>query len=292
MTWPDEELNTLTNASRIDLSTAEKGSKKYMKDPLDDHIYHRAHAREERKEKQLRNIEKERAMHEKCQLERILEGLRGHDWLRVMGISGITDGDKRAYEPKRDHLIREVQALLEKFRLWKEEEKRRKAEKEVEDDSTDEEDDEDEETDEDADDEREEIADSEASDVENEITSNGDPSIDDLDASAAHQLHMEALSANNSNLRRFKKAKVTSSKESGPKPEPVEAPFQSFFKKPYLRAAAMGKHRRSGRSRMAFGQPIPDIEERPFDLPADIRTADAVRESGRRMRQMKREHRD
>ena len=73
-------------------------------------------------------------MHEKVQLERLLEGLRGHDWLRVMGISGITETEKKLYEPKRDHLIREVKILLEKFRLWKEEEKRRKVEKEEEDD--------------------------------------------------------------------------------------------------------------------------------------------------------------
>ena len=128
--WHEETFDTLTNAKRIDLSALDNNSKKPSRDPLDDEIYLRVHAREERKEKQLRNIEKERAMHEKVQLDRLLDGLRGHDWLRVMGISGITDSEKKAYEPKRDYIIAEVRALLEKFRLWKEEEKRRKAERE------------------------------------------------------------------------------------------------------------------------------------------------------------------
>lgn len=286
MKWPVGQFSTLTNATRVDFSTADKGAKKYAKDPLEDHIYLRAHAREERKEKQLRNIEKERAMHEKCQLERLLEGLRGHDWLRVMGISGITDGDKKAYEPKRDHLVHEVQALLEKFRLWKEEEKRRKAEKDVDFDSDDDEDEqEDDDEDADADDERE-IADSDEED-EDEATSDGDPP--DYDP-AERQLRMEAISATNSSSRQSKRMRTSSTNKTAPKPQAVERPFRSFFKKPYLRAAAMGKHRRSGRSRMAFGQPIPEMEERPFDLPPEIRTADAMRESGRRMRQMKREH--
>ena len=77
----------------------------------------------ERQEKQLRNIEKERAQHEKVHLEALLEGLRGHEWLRVMGISGITDTEKKEYESNRDYFIREVAGLVEKFKAWKEEEK-------------------------------------------------------------------------------------------------------------------------------------------------------------------------
>ena len=120
--WPEETFTVLTDATRIDLATFKSAGRATKKDPLHDDVYLKIHRRLERQEKQLRNIEKERAMHEKSQLERLIDGLKGHDWLRVMGISGITDGEKKAYEPKRDHLIGEVKILLGKFRLWKEEE--------------------------------------------------------------------------------------------------------------------------------------------------------------------------
>ncbi|KAK1917030.1 hypothetical protein P3342_001612 [Pyrenophora teres f. teres] len=100
-------------------------------DPLADAVYFTQHRRAERKEKQLRNIEKERAMHEKVQLERLLDGLQGPDWLKVMGITGVTDGERKDWEAKRTYFVKEVEALVDKFRVWKEEEKRLRAEKEA-----------------------------------------------------------------------------------------------------------------------------------------------------------------
>jgi hypothetical protein len=102
-----------------------------LEDPLDDAFFFAQHRRAERKEKQLRNIEKERAMHEKLQLERLLDGLQGPDWLKVMGVTGVTDGERKDWESKRDYFVKEVEALVDKFRLWKEEEKRLRAEKEA-----------------------------------------------------------------------------------------------------------------------------------------------------------------
>ncbi|RAH45571.1 acetyltransferase SAS4-like domain-containing protein [Aspergillus brunneoviolaceus CBS 621.78] len=98
-------------------------------DPLDEGIFFRAHRRNERQEKQLRNIERDRAQHEKQHLDRLLDELQGHDWLRIMGISSHTEQDKKLYEPKRDYFIREISAVLQKFKIWKEEEKRRKVDK-------------------------------------------------------------------------------------------------------------------------------------------------------------------
>ena len=223
-------------------------------DPLSDEVYAKAHRRAERSEKQLRNIEKERAMHEKAQLERLLDGLKGHDWLKIIGVSGVTDGERKSWEPKREYFIQEVEILLDKFREWKEEEKRRKAKREG----------------------------RNADDIEDgdEGAPNGMETSDDsdVDACAAKQLHQETTAGKGRQKRGYKgEAKQTIS----------EKPFTSFYSKPYLREAALGKHRR-GRTRLAFGQPLPDVPEREFSLPESLRTPDALASSARSKRRARR----
>ena len=222
-------------------------------DPLSPSHYFSSHRRAERQEKQLRNIEKERAQHEKVQLDRLLNGLKGHDWLRVMGISGITDTEKKAFESKRDYFIREVETLLEKFRRWKEEEKRRKVEKEI-----------------------SETADSDVEDGDEDEDSS------DVDMLAARQLHREAQS----HSRRRVRLHLLPPALPGPPPE--EKPLTSFYSKPYLREAALGKHRR-GRTRFAFGKVLPEIPEVDFELPHDFVTEDRIRASRRRGRAARRD---
>ncbi|KAL1963337.1 hypothetical protein VTN77DRAFT_8458 [Rasamsonia byssochlamydoides] len=268
-------------------------------DPLGDEVYFKAHRRNERQEKQLRNIEKERAQHEKVQLDRLLDELQGHDWLRVMGISGITDTEKKLYEPKRDLFIKEVSALIEKFRVWKEEEKRRKLKREqmlaaaaaaTGDEEADqhgeqaaEEEENEEEGEEQAEDEEEQ-----ADEVEEPRPSSSDiqsygepPDPNDVDAWAARQLLQEARSASASKRSRT---------VDEPQPQPPEEPFRSFYTKRYLRDAAINGHRR-GRFRTAFGQPIPEMEEREFRLPDDILTPEVLSSMMRKRRRLKRESR-
>jgi len=291
MEWGEETLRTLNDAIKLDFSAVELHKKHTEKDPMDDVTYLKVHRRAERQEKQLRNIEKERAMHEKVQLERLLDGLRGPDWLRVMGISGITDGEKKAFEPKRDYLIGEVRMLLEKFRLWKEEEKRRKVQKEEDDDDEEEEDDED---GEEASEEEEE-EDNNGSALpppKGTASSNGDPpDYNDVDASAARQLHQEAILATQLPPNRKRTLTLSQpspvSKRSTTIPTAVK-PFTSFYSKPYLRAAAINKHRR-GRSKTAFGQPLVEPAERDFVLPDEVFSDEAVRESERRRRRRRRD---
>ncbi len=229
-------------------------------DPLADIHFFAQHRRAERKEKQLRNIEKERAMHEKQQLERLLDGLQGPDWLRVMGISGVTAGETRDWESKRDYFIKEVEALVDKFRVWKQEEKRIRAEKEAALAAR-------------TEDEDEEDEESEASEVQKVNT------------------------------------KITHAKDQQPKePDPPKpkrpprphgfllpyippestAPFLSFYAKPHLRAAALGKHRH-GRNATAFGQPLPDFEEHEFELPEDYIDPQFLRDNARQRRRRQRE---
>ncbi|KAK0660893.1 hypothetical protein DIS24_g2962 [Lasiodiplodia hormozganensis] len=268
---PYAQVNT--GIQTVDFSTIVRHTPHHITtDPLDDDFFFKAHRRAERKEKQLRNIEKERAMHEKVQLERLLDGLLGHDWLRVMGVTGITDSEKKEFEPKRDYFISEVRALVDKFRIWKEEEKRLRLEKEQA---------------QQAKDEDEEEADQHAERAE-EDSMGEPPNSSDVDAWAARQLQQEAISASGS-----------SNKQPKPRPPPPpiiyrppspERPFTSFYSKPHLRAAAMGKQRH-GRNVTAFGQPVPEPPEEEFALPEEYLTPEALRAHARKKRRMMREKR-
>jgi hypothetical protein len=71
-------------------------------------------------------------------------------------------------------------------------------------------------------------------------------------------------------------------------PQVLEKDFTSFFPKPYLRQAALGKHRRSGRSVSAWGHPVPEVPEADFDLPQEYRDEDTLKVHARRKRLDKR----
>ena len=251
-------------------------------DPLQSSVFQKAHRRAERQEKQLKNIEKERAQHEKVQLERLFDGLRGPDWLRVMGISGITEGERKSWEGKRAWCIREVGALLEKFRLWKEEERRRRLEKEISAQDDDE-------------DEHEETSASEAD--RSSLPAHASPASSDVDALAALQLHNETLSATKVRSygpgRRTTKPKpatkqLPSASVPLPAAETIQRPITSFFAKPHQRAAALDKNRRSGRNKLAFGQPVPEPIEMEFSLPEDMLSEDTLRSNARSRRRVRR----
>ncbi|KAI9700489.1 MAG: hypothetical protein M1820_006788 [Bogoriella megaspora] len=249
-------------AQLVDFSSIDRNTTHEIEDPLSDAVYAKAHKRAERKEKQLRNIEKERAMHEKVQLERLLESLRGHDWLKVMGISGVTDTEAKRFEPKRDYFVTEVQALVDKFGIWRQEEKRMRLEKEQAQQAR-------------AEAEKEEEQD------EMDAASSAGPASSDIDASAARQLQLEASSATRSwnplKLEAPAKALLAS----------PEKAFTSFFPKPHLREAALGKTRR-GRTAHAFGHSVPEVEEREFTLPEDYLTPEAITAAARKRRRLKR----
>jgi hypothetical protein len=225
-------------------------------DPLSDPYYIIPHRRAERKEKQLRNIEKSRAMHEKLQLERLLDGLQGPDWLKVMGITGVTDGERKGWEGKRDWFIGEVEALVDKFRVWKEEEKRVR-----------------------------DLKDRERGNKEEESGSGDGESEDEVE-------DKESLTV------RAKQKTPVPRRPPRPHgfllpfipPEPT-TPFTSFYAKtPHLRAAALGKNR-TGRNLTAFGVPLPEPEEREFEVPEDFVDPQFLRDNARQRRRRLRESR-
>ncbi|RDW73181.1 hypothetical protein BP6252_07088 [Coleophoma cylindrospora] len=261
-------FTTLTEAQRVDFSFLDSHCKDTDKNPLPNSFFENVHKKPERHEKVIRNTDKGRAQHEKDQVIRLLEGLQGHDWLKLMGVSGITDSRKKDFEPARDHFIKGCLAIIEKFKTWREEEKRRRMEKE-----------------------QAATAGAEAEDDENDDdsgnVSDGDPpDYSDVDASAARQLHEEAI-ARSAPMAPAKRPKPKASEP----PLPVcveEKEFTSFFSKPYLREAALHKHRRSGRSVSAWGQPVPELAEECFDLPEEYRDEETLKVHARKKRRDRR----
>ena len=267
------------HAKTIDLSKVPSSSIAPSSDPLSDSVYFKPHKRAERKEKRLRNIEKERAQHEKVQLEQILEGLQGPDWLRVLGVTGVTDGERKDWEPKRRHFIREVHALVEKFREWREEEKRLKQEREealaAEEEVKEEQE---------AEQENGAADDNEADGVMDDDSS-GVPDSSDIDAWAARQLKQEAFSAS---MSRSKQQATKGSNKNNAKKTGTDKQPTALTPKLQSRDHPAGKGRTS-RSVVAFGVPLPEFPEKDFELPDEYITEDALRANARKRRRRNRE---
>ncbi|KAF9875727.1 hypothetical protein CkaCkLH20_06659 [Colletotrichum karsti] len=282
--YGDALFTDLVDAQRIDFDFLGISHKREpVEDPLPDASFVPSHKRAERTERSIRNTERGRAQHEKDQIARLLGGLQGHDWLRVMGVSGITESRKKQYEPARQHFIKGCQAILERFRQWSLEEKRRKAEKDralaekAEAEETSEDDSSAAASDEDVDDD-----DDEAGDI-----SDGDPPGHSDDESATNQLHDEASARSKGAKNSKKRPRAAAQPRPPPKPEPPRE-FKSFFKKRYERDAALHRHRRAGRKVVAWGLPIPEIPEIDFDLPEEFRDEETLKMQARKRRRDRR----
>jgi hypothetical protein len=281
---PQRPSNPFNGCSVLNLDFASNTLPDNPEDPLTDSHFFISHRRAERKEKQLRNIERERAMHEKVQLERILDGLQGHDWLKVLGITGITDGEAKRYEEKRAYFIAEVQALVDKFKQWKEQEKKQRLEKEA-------------------------LIAAREAEEEDESEGSVEPPSSDLNASAARQLlhetaHAVRLAASSTTIKVSNKGKTRADANASlpttpsgrprltlhPPAPPLspDRPFTSFYRARHLREAALGKSRH-GRNITAFGHPIPDMDEEEFQLPEDLLNPEVLKTHARERRRRKRE---
>jgi hypothetical protein len=305
--FPESIFKDLNDAQRVDFSILDRHRKNGVdEDPLSDAYLTMIHRKPERQERTLRNTDKGRAQHEKDQVIRLLEGLQGHDWLKLMGVSGITDSRKKDYEPARAYFTKGCEVILDKFRTWREEEKRRKLakeqalaeaeveeEEELEEEADEDEEDEEEEEGEGEEEEEEEGGGEEEEEEEEEEEDNSDgdpPDFSDVDASAARQLHEEAIARSTSHVAARKTEKRP--KPTRPPVEVLEKDFTSFFAKPYLRAAALGKHRRSGRSVAAWGHAVPELTEREFNLPEEYREEDILKARARKKRRDRRISKD
>ncbi|KAK8075208.1 hypothetical protein PG997_009871 [Apiospora hydei] len=294
--YGDELYTNLFDSEIVSNALVQDNDNDDDEDPLADEHYEPAHRRAERLEKSIRNTERGRAQHERDQIVRLLSDLQGHDWLRTMGVNGVTESRKKTFEPARDHFIHGCQAILEKFRHWTQEEKRLKlereralAEREAGSEGSEEPSESGEEEDEaEASEQDDEMI---SADSDREIpdsVSDGDPpDHSDVDASIAKQLHEEALA-------RAKYTAPTGARRSRADPPPHHSDFwapprefTSFFSKRHERDAAMRRSRR-GRIVMAWGHPIPDFEEDEFDLSEEYRDEDYMKSRARRKRRDKR----
>jgi len=270
--FPTSLYDDLHDAKRVDFSFLDQNYKEEGGlDPLSDEYLVQIHKKPERLEKTIRNSDKGRAQHEKDQVARLLEGLQGHDWLKLMGVSGVTESKKREFEPARLHFVNGCETILGKFKSWKDEEKRRRLEKEQA--LADAEEEEEPEIEDSVDDELESIERDEVDSYE----SDGDPpDYLAIDAMAARQIQEEA------------RAHVKKPPQIKYVPPPLEKDFTSFFSKRHVRDAALNKHRRSGRGVAAFGQPIPEPQEQDFDLPEEYRDEETLKSRMRARRRARR----
>jgi hypothetical protein len=268
-------FNDLHNSQKVDFSFLNGLDEE---DELTEAYLALIHRKPERQEKTIRNTDKGRAQHEKDQVIRLLEGLQGHDWLKLMGVSGITDSKKKDYEPARAYFIKGCEAILEKFRLWREEEKRRKMAKDIAAIAQ-------------AEDEEDQDIEDDEEDVEEDdgnISDGDPPDYSDVDASAARQLHDEAIARSaplQASRTANKKVKLELIPGAG---HHMEKDFTSFFSKPHLRDQALGKTRRSARGVPAWGHPLPEVREVDFDLPAELRDEETLKAHARRKRRVRR----
>lgn len=288
--YGDNLFHDLFDSQRINFDFLGNSYKdKTLEDPLADELYMPVHKKAERLERSIRNTEKGRAQHEKDQIIRLLEGLQGHDWLRTMGVSGVTEGKKKTFEPARQHFIKGCQSILDKFRQWSLAEKRRKAEKEralaeeAENEKADQDDEHDVavESEAESEDDQEEVQDS-AEDDDDDSSLPVDEN--DVDASIAKQLRQEAAARSRIAKEHRKQARTA----PPPKPEPPLREFKSFFKKKHERDTALNKNRRAGRRVLAWGEPVPEMLEQEFELPEEYLDPEVMKAHARKRRRERR----
>ncbi|KAL2755804.1 hypothetical protein ACRALDRAFT_2034808 [Sodiomyces alcalophilus JCM 7366] len=312
--YGDALYEDLFDSQRIDLDflgNSYKG-KTLSEDPLPDELYIPVHKKAERIERSIRNTERGRAQHERDQIVRLLDGLQGQDWLRIMGVSGVTESKKKTFESARDHFIKGCEAILDKFRqivphaetgkgedasqhssddgAAKERGGRASRRTEVADSEEDEE-------------EGEQDGHGEDDDTKGNGSEGAEPADDSgvVEGSIAKPARVEGAArsrtpvAKTTTRRRGRAggaASASAAATAGKTPQTAKAKptppppreFTSFFKKKHERDAALNKHRRAGRRVLAWGQPIPDMGEVEFELPEELMDEELLKARARKKR--------
>lgn len=208
----------------------------------------------------------------------------------------MTESKKKTFEAARAYFIKGCHAIIDKFKAWAAEEKRRKLEKgrlarqqtasEVSEQDKENEVDQ-------ADPEDENVIPDSQEELDEDVVmidADGDmPDASDVDASIARQLQEEALAAARAKSRSKGRSIRSVSGQPTAKPPPAPPPpkeFKSFFAKPSQRSQALNTNRRHGRSTiLAWGQPLPALpEEQDFLLPEEYHDAGIMGANARKRR--------
>ncbi|RKF83433.1 putative iq calmodulin-binding domain-containing protein [Golovinomyces cichoracearum] len=248
--YSDFLFTDLKNAERVDFSlilqSENEGS---CEDTLCDSYFESMHKKPRRAEKTIRNTDRMRAQHDKYQVARLLDGLQGQDWLKLMGISGVPESKKRDYENARRYFIQGCESIMAKFRLWRDKEKRQKIEKDA----------------------------SLVVGIKDHQAlprRRSNPEYSDSENSVTRQLLQEATTRSITVIKNFRIKSETES--SVPKSSQCCGNVQeseSTSPKPSHREIALIKqNQRKGKTAMAWGYPIPEIPAQEFDLPEGFHT--------------------
>jgi hypothetical protein len=244
-----------------------------------------------------------------------------------MGLPSVHETEKKLYEPKREILVQELVTLVNKFQAWKDEERRRKLEKEKEkpdeadaglrkrsrldDDSSP------------APADLQSTPDPNdvdalaARQLHQEARSAG------AAKSKNRKSTSKTVSTEEESKSSPKRKKVNPTQPPAPAPTPTpasasapapapaptknlkqaslslfwapaprEGPFTSFFRQRHVRDAAIaatkGIRRGGSRSALAFGHPVPEVDEGDFEVPGEILTEEAILQSQRKRRRLRR----
>jgi hypothetical protein len=206
-------------------------TRRYKSDPLKPEIYEKHHRRQENAEKRIRNIERGKVTHEVGKLEEQLKLLQGPEWLKAMGydrIRAMSVEEKKKIEKTKVDLIAEIETIKEKFRIWKEDEKRRKYGKSTGDNA--------------------------------ESTSDAPES--------AHEESEEPEQPNGRTPPATRRGHLGGKTPKHVEAIRKMEEFTSFYaEKPHLRPMAVHPFRKNYRNLTAFGEPLPKLVDQDFALP-------------------------
>ncbi|KAI5798932.1 something about silencing, SAS, complex subunit 4-domain-containing protein [Geopyxis carbonaria] len=98
------------------------------KDPLPDELYKAPHLGQGKLERRIRNVEREKLAHNAQQLRQDIDKLHSPDWIKLLGISAVsvTALSKSELEERRNELIEQLEATVDKHRQWEEAERKKK----------------------------------------------------------------------------------------------------------------------------------------------------------------------
>jgi hypothetical protein len=241
-----------------------------------------------------------------------------------MGLPNVHETEKKLYEPKREILIQELVTLVNKFQAWKDEERRRKLDKEKE--KPDDADSRPRKRSRLDDDSSPAPGDLQSTPDPNDVDALAARQLhqEAMSAGAAKSKKRKSTSKSapiqvGEESKSSPKRKKVNPPPQPPAPTPAsapaavpaptknlkqaslslfwapaprEGPFASFFRQRHVRDAAIaatkGIRRGGSRSTLAFGHPVPEVDEVDFEVPGDILTEEAILQSQRKRRRLKR----